>query len=148
MCWDCSWEEGIDIDSLTPAAQSKKLYFASQARILIELPEASGVFLLDQRMSMPGAKRTFVIPIPDQSVDYRYEVRVDVVSNGKKYFKRIKIDSFRAGMILAVKVDAPPVPEGELPQIIVATAVLAEGGKPPEDSEEEEIVVQRSLVSR
>ncbi len=136
MCWDCSLEEGVDVDSLTPAAQSKQLYLASQARITMLVPAKAGVTLLDQKMSMPGVKRTYVVPVPDQTKDYKYEIKVDVVSNGKKYFKRVKIPKFRAGMILAVKVDAPPAEEGEAPQILVEPAVVAEGGKPPEDTEE------------
>ena len=139
MCWDCSWDEGIDIDSLTPAAQSKKLFEASQARIMIELPEASGVTLMNQKMSMPGARRTYVIPIPDQAKNYRYEVRVDVVLDGKKYFKKHVIEEFRAGMILALAVSVPAVPEGEAPQILVNSKTLAAGGAPPEDGGEKNV---------
>jgi hypothetical protein len=144
MCWDCSWEEGIDVDSLTDEAQSKRLYLASQASIRIDLPEKSSVYLLDQRMSTPGPRRTFVIPIPDQTKDYRYEVRVDLVANGKKYFKRHKIESIRAGMILWLKVEATAA-EGEAPKITVEEVALEEGGKPPEDSEETDKTVLNSL---
>ena len=133
QCWDCSGEEGIDVDSLTPAAQSKKLYLASLARIKFELPEDAGVSLLDQKMYTLGATRAFVVPVKSQDKDYKYEIKVDVVRGGKKYFRKIKITDLRAGMILVVKVDAPPVADGEPGQIIVEPALEAPGGKPPEE---------------
>ena len=132
QCWDCSGDEGVDIDSLTPAAQSKVLYEASLARIKFELPEDAGVSLLDQKMSTLGAKRTFVVPVENQDRIYKYEVKVDVVRGGKKYFKKFKIQDLRAGMILVVKIDAPPVADGEPAQIAVEYAPEAVGGKPPE----------------
>ncbi len=94
--------------------------------------------LLGQRMSTLGEKRSFVVPIPDQARVYKYEIRVDVVRGGKKYFKKLKIDEFRAGTILAVKVAAPPVPEGEPAQIVIEAAPEAAGGKPAdlEDGED------------
>ena len=137
QCWDCSGEEGIDVDSLTPAAQSKKLYLASLARIKFELPEDAGVSLLDQKMSTLGAKRSFVVPVESQDKDYKYEIKVDVVRGGKKYFKKIKIQDLRAGMILVVIVEAPPVPDGDPGQIIIVPALEAPGGKPPEEEGDE-----------
>ena len=135
-CWDCSDDPGIDVDSLTPAAQSKKLYEASLARITFVLPENAGVSLMDQKMSTPGPKRSFVVSVSDQSKDYKYEVKVDVVRNGKKYFKKLKIKDLRAGMILAVTVDAPPVEEGEPAQINLEAVPLAVGGKPADSAED------------
>jgi uncharacterized protein (TIGR03000 family) len=134
-CWDCSHEEGIDVDSLTPAAQSKKLYEASLARIKFEVPEDAGVFLLDQRMSALGEKRVFVVPVESKDTKYKYEVKVDVVRGGKKYFKKHKITDLQAGMILVVKVAAPPVPDGEPAQIVLEAAPEHPGGKPADDGE-------------
>jgi uncharacterized protein (TIGR03000 family) len=128
--WDCSHEEGIDVESLTPEAQSKKLYEASMARIIVVLPEDAGVSLLDQKMTTLGVKRTFVVSVNDQSKDYKYEVKVDVVRNGKKYFRKLKIEDLRAGMILVVVVAAPPIPEGEPAVIEFGKEVLAVGGNP------------------
>lgn len=138
QCWDCSGEEGIDVDSLTPEAQSKKLYEASMARIVVMVPEDAGVFLLDQRMSTLGTKRSFLVSVNDQSKDYKYEVKVDVVRSGKKYFKKLKIADLRAGMILNVAVEAPPVPEGEPAQIAMAPEVVANGGQPKEEKSDAE----------
>ena len=137
QCWDCSGEEGIDVDSLTPAAQSKKLYLASLARIIFVLPDDAGVSLLEQKMSTLGVKRSFVVPVESQDKDYKYEIKVDVVRGGKKYFKKIKIADLRAGMILVVVVEAPPVPDGEPGQIIIKPALEAPGGKPPEEEGDE-----------
>lgn len=129
-CWDCSGEEGIDVDSLTPEAQSKKLYEASLARIKFEVPEDAGVFLMDQRMSALGEKRSFVVPVEKQDTLYKYEVKVDVVRGGKKYFKKHKFNDLQAGMILVVKVEAPPVPDGEPAQIALEPKPEHPGGKP------------------
>lgn len=129
--------EGIDIESLTPAAQSKKLFGQYQARIKFELPEDAGVYLLDQPMMTPGEKRSFVIPVYDQKKKYEYEIKVDVVRNGKKYFKRVKIKDFRAGMILNVKVESPKVPEGE-PIVLVVTPAVEMPGGPAKDDEDDE----------
>lgn len=133
QCWDCSDEPGTDVDSLTPKAQSKKLYEASMARIIITVPEDAGVSLLDQRMSTPGAKRSYTVAVNDQSREYKYEVKVDVVRGGKKYFKKLKIVDLRAGMILNVVVDAPPVPDGEPAEITIAAEAIEKGGKPEEN---------------
>jgi hypothetical protein len=144
-CWDCSLDEGIDVESLTPEAQSKKLYEASMARIMFLLPEDAGVSLLDQKMGTPGPKRSFVVSVNDQSKDYKYEIKVDVVRNGKKYFRKLKIQDLRAGMILFVGVEAPPVPEGEPAQITLAPEVVAAGGK-PKDVEEEKVAPTPDLL--
>jgi len=132
-CWDCSGDEGIDLESLTPEAKSKKLYEASMARIMFVLPEDAGVSLLDQKMSTLGPKRSFVVSVNDQSKDYKYEVKVDVVRGGKKYFRKLKINDLRAGMILIVAVEAPPVPEGEPAEITLSYEFIQKGGKPVED---------------
>jgi len=137
QCWDCSDEEGIDVESLTPEAQSKMLYEAYKARIVVIVPEAAGVSLLDQKMSTLGTKRSFLVSVNDQAKEYKYEVKVDVVMNGKKYFKKMKLKDLRAGMILVVAVEAPPVPEGEPVQINMAPEVVAKGGKPPEKKDDD-----------
>ena len=130
QCWDCSADEGIDLASFTPEALSQKLYEASMARIIIILPEDAGVSLLDQKMSTLGSKRSFVVSVFDQSKAYKYEIKVDVVVNGKKYFKKLKITELRAGMILTVAVEAPPVPEDEPAQIMFTPEMVHPGGKP------------------
>ena len=138
QCWDCSADEGVDLESLTPEAKSKKLYEASMARIMFVLPEDAGVSLLNQKMSTLGPKRSFVVSVNDQSKDYKYEIKVDVVRGGKKYFRKLKIKDLRAGMILAVAVEAPPVPEGEPAQITLAPEIIAKGGKPEDDKAQDD----------
>ncbi len=121
---------GIDVDSLTIPAQSKRLYEGYQARIKFELPEDASIDLYDQPMTTPGGKRSFVVPVYKQDKKYEYHFTVSVVRAGKKYFKKHKVKDFQAGMILAVKVEAPEeVPDGELP-IKVEAKPLAPGGKP------------------
>jgi len=134
-CWDCSNEEGIDIDSLTVAAQSKALYEASKARIIVICPEGTGVFLMDQKMTTLGEKRSFLVDVNDRDKVYKYEVKVDVVRGGKKYFKKHKIDNLRAGMILTVTVDAPPAEEGVPAVLGIDAKPDAPGGKPLDKKE-------------
>lgn len=136
QCWDCSHEEGIDIDSLTVAAQSRALYEASKARIVVICPEATGVSLMNQKMTTLGEKRSYTVDVNDRDRVYKYEIKVDVVRGGKKYFKKHKIDNLRAGMILTVAVDAPPYEEGAPVTLAVEVKADAPGGKPPEDAQE------------
>lgn len=138
QCWDCSHEEGIDIDSLTVAAQSKALYEASRARIVVICPEATGVSLMDQKMTTLGEKRSFLVDVNDRDKVYKYEIKVDVVRGGKKYFKKHKMDNLRAGMILTVVVDAPPYEEGAPVVLALDAKADAPGGKPPEEKKEDE----------
>ncbi|MEQ9406581.1 MAG: hypothetical protein RIK87_02605 [Fuerstiella sp.] len=122
--------EGIDVDSLTPEAQSRALYAAFQARLHFALPDDATVYLSGQRMTTPGAERTFLVPVNDQKIIYKYEIKIEVVRGGKKYFKRQKLEALRAGAIMAIKVDAPPVPDGEPAVINVEAAPIFPGGVP------------------
>ncbi len=130
--------EGIDVDSLTPEAQSKKLYEMLQGRLIFMMPEDADLYLSGQKMFTPGEKRTFNIPVNDQKKVYKYEIKVDVVRGGKKYYKKMKIDVLRAGAILGINVVAPPVPEGEPALIAMEVVPIAEGGPPPEEDEDGE----------
>ncbi len=116
-CWDCTYSEGIDIESLTPESQSKKLYELSQAKIIFKVPESAGVWLGDQRMTSLGKKREYIVQILDQTKSYKYEGKVDVVINGQKYFRRIPMNGITAGSIITVSVEVPEVAEDEVPAI-------------------------------
>ena len=129
--------EGIDIDSLTIDSKSKKLYESLQAQLVFIMPEDADLYLSNQRMTTPGDKRTFNIPVNDQKLTYKYEIKVDVVRGGKKYYKKQKIEILRAGAILEIAVVAPPAEEGEDPIIELAIVPKAPGG-PPEGEEEED----------
>lgn len=112
-CWDCSSEEGIDVDSLTPESQSKQLKEAMMARIVFLGPDNAGVSLMGQKMTTLGKRRSFVVSVDSVDKTYKYEVKVDVVREGKKYFKVHKIDNLKAGMILQLAVTAEAPAEGE-----------------------------------
>lgn len=125
--------EVIDIDSLTPVAQSKMLFERSQVRIVVELPEDCGVYLLGRQMLTSGEKRSFLVSVPDAKKVYEYEITVDAVRGGKKYFKKIKVKDFRAGLILAVKVESPKIADGE-PVVLKAEMKVEAPGGPPVDA--------------
>ena len=93
--------EGIDVDSLTPEAQSKKLYEASQARLEFVLPDDAHIHLKGVLMSSLGEERSFLVPVESQKNDYKYEIQINVVRGGKLYFKK-KEEIIRAGMILNI----------------------------------------------
>jgi len=116
-CWDCTYSEGIDIESLTPENQSKKLKELSQAKIIFKVPESAGVWLGDQRMTSLGEKREYVVQILDPAKAYKYEGKVDVVINGQKYFRKIPMNGITAGSIITVSVEVPEVAEDETPAI-------------------------------
>jgi uncharacterized protein (TIGR03000 family) len=128
FCCDGLIGEGIDVDSLTPEAQSKQLLESLQARLIFELPEDADIYLADQKMMTAGAKRTFVVPVNDATKVYQYRFKVDVVRGGQKYFKNVTLDTLRAGAILKVTVEAPPAVEGEPATIVVAVEPVAPGG--------------------
>lgn len=132
-CWDCTYEEGTDIESLTPESQSKMLYELSQARLHFEVPESAGVWLGDQRMSTPGEKRVFLVPIADRTKLYKYVVKVDVVIHGKKYFRKIPLNSVTGGTILNLKITVPELPEDATPAIDHEVTTLSPGGAPKAD---------------
>ncbi len=138
FCCDGLVGEGIDVDSLTPEAQSKQLYEALQARLIFELPEDADVYLADQKMTTPGAKRTFVVPVNDPTKVYQYRFKVDVVRGGQKYFKNVTLNTLRAGAILKIAVEAPPVVEGEPATIDIAWESVAPGGGPSQDKSAED----------
>lgn len=130
LCCDPMALEAIDVDSLTPEAQSKQLFEALQARLVFALPEDADVYLSGQKMSTLGVARTFTVGVNDPKLIYRYDIRVEVVRNGKKYFKQETLKILRAGTILEIEVIAPPVPEGLPAQIAFAIGIIQPGGPP------------------
>jgi len=136
-CWDCCFQEAIDVDSLTPEAKSRQLYDSGLARIDMILPDDGTVYLMGQMMMTLGVERTFTVPVPDRSKIYAYDLRFEFVRGGKKYFKKVKLDGVRAGAIILVGVEAPPVPDGEPGVIVVAAEVVLPGGVGTEPEEGE-----------
>ena len=139
-CCSCCETEGIDVDSLTPAAKSKVLYHRNQARLIFELPEDAFVYLSGQLMCTCGAKRTFIVPVLDQKAEaLKYDIMVDVVRGGKKYYKKTTIDILRAGAILKIAVASPPLEEGAEagPETITIAPpeVIAPGGPPADEND-------------
>ncbi|MEZ6127232.1 MAG: hypothetical protein R3C59_00955 [Planctomycetaceae bacterium] len=136
MCCDCFGLESIDVDSLTPEAESKRLYESFQARLKFIVPEDADVYLSGQLMSTLGVERSYLVSVNDQKRVYKYDIKVEVVRNGKKYFKQQTIRILRAGAILGIQVEAPPVPEG-LPALIAIGVVPVAPGGPPADAEKD-----------
>jgi uncharacterized protein (TIGR03000 family) len=56
-----------------------------QARLTLNVPSDAVVYLSNQRMTMEGTVREFVIPGLKSGMQYRYPVRVDVVLEGRPY---------------------------------------------------------------
>lgn len=137
----------IDVDSLTVKAQSKRLFEASQAQLKFDLPEDAVIVLSGQQMTTPGDQREFIVPVNDQNTVYKYEVRIEVVRGGKRYFKKQTLKTLRAGAILKIAVEAPKVPMGEPATIALAVEPEAVGGPEKEaDSKKPAKKAEESLV--
>jgi len=137
MCCDCLGLESIDVDSLTPEAESKRLYESLHARLKFVVPEDADVYLSGQLMSTLGTERSYLVSVNDQKRVYKYDIKVEVVRNGKKYYKQQTLKILRAGAILAIQVDAPPVPEGLPALIAIGVAPVMPGGPPEEEKKED-----------
>ena len=133
----CYPDAPIDIDSLTPEAESGRLYEQLQAKLVFKVPEDADVYLSGQRMITGGAEREFLVAVNDQKKTYSYEVRVDVVRGGQAYFKKHMLKALRAGAIIEINVESPPVEEGELPEINLEAAPVVPGG-PSADSKSDD----------
>jgi hypothetical protein len=133
-CWECCFQEAIDVDSLTPQAQSRDLYDSYLARIDVVLPEDGTVYLLTQMMTTPGERRSYTVPFQNRDKAYDYDVKFEFVMDGQKYFKKWTINEFRAGSIVKLVVAPNPGSDDTPPEILVEPEVLAAGGEgnPPE----------------
>ena len=125
----CIPEAPIDIDSLTPEAQSKALYEKKQARLIFNVPEDAYVWLGHQKMEACGAKREYLVQVNEQDAVYKYDFKVDVVRGGRVYYKKSSMNILRAGAIITVNVQSPPVAEGEIPAIVVEVVPVMPGDK-------------------
>lgn len=121
---DCTMDPGTDVDSLTLAAQSKRLLEASQAELRFTLPESAVLWLGNRKVSALGTKRAVRVPISDVAKSYHYEARVEFVLDGKKYFRRIDIGGLQAGRILAYSFTIPELKEDDIPTIDFEREVL------------------------
>ncbi|MEP3479199.1 MAG: hypothetical protein ABJZ55_08135 [Fuerstiella sp.] len=131
---DCCFpNEAIDIDSLTDKAQSKRLYEQRQARLIFEVPEDVELILAGQKMTTWGKERSFLVAVNDQKLTYRYDIRVDAVRGGQLYYKKQQVKILKAGAILKVKVEAPKVADGEIPEISMTVEPIMAGGPSAED---------------
>lgn len=67
------------------------------------VPEAAQVYLVNQRMSLAGTTRRFVIPISDANQTYQYPIRVELTANGQKSEAATSV-KIRAGMYVKINV--------------------------------------------
>ena len=55
--------------------------------LTVKVPADADVYLVNQKMSIKGAERRFLIPIKDPGREYSYPIRVEVVRGEKKLVK-------------------------------------------------------------
>lgn len=74
-------------------------------KVTLELtvPEAAQVYLVNQRMSLVGTTRRFVIPISDATKSYQYPIRIELTANGQKSEAATSV-KIRAGMYVKINV--------------------------------------------
>lgn len=84
----------------------------SAAILVVKVPADATVYLVDQKMSLTGTERKYRIPLADAGKEYTYQIRVEVVRNGKTLVSRSE-QKIRSGQQFEVAV-AEMVDDGEL----------------------------------
>ncbi len=58
---------------------------ADRAHLTLNVPGDAVVYLSNQRMTLEGTSREYIVPGLKTGLQYRYPVRVDVVRDGRVY---------------------------------------------------------------
>ncbi|MFM7058955.1 MAG: TIGR03000 domain-containing protein [Planctomycetota bacterium] len=82
------------------------------ATLLVKVPADATVYLMDQKMTLTGTERQYSIPVRQAGVDFTYNIRVEVVRDGKTLVSRSE-QKVRAGQQYEVAV-TEAVEDGEL----------------------------------
>jgi len=69
----------------------------------LNVPGDSVVYLMNQKMTITGENRRYVIPMPSATQTYDYPVRVEVVNDGKKSEAATSL-KLKAGMNVQINV--------------------------------------------
>lgn len=69
------------------------------AHLIVEVPADAKLFINDQRMQSTSSRRVFAIPTVDDGQSYRYQIRAEVIRNGKTYTDNREVE-FRAGQTI------------------------------------------------
>jgi uncharacterized protein (TIGR03000 family) len=70
-------------DTAAPTAVAAES--ADRARLTLSVPGDAVVYLSNQRMTLEGTSREYIVPGLKAGLQYRYPVRVDVVRDGRVY---------------------------------------------------------------
>ncbi len=82
------------------------------ATLVVNVPADAVVYLMDQKMTLTGTERRYSIPVRQANSDYTYQIRVEVVRDGKTLVSRSE-QKVRAGQEVQVSV-TEVAGEGEL----------------------------------
>ncbi|MEY3459665.1 MAG: hypothetical protein RL215_2822 [Planctomycetota bacterium] len=82
------------------------------ATLVVNVPADAVVYLMDQKMTLTGTERRYSIPVRQADADYTYQIRVEVVRDGKTLVSRSE-QKVRAGQEIQVSV-TEVAGEGEL----------------------------------
>jgi uncharacterized protein (TIGR03000 family) len=93
-----------------PKVDTPKGAAPSRAKLIVELPADAKLFVDDRPMKTPSAVRTFSTPELDPGQVYYYELRAEVVRDGKPVVesKRVLV---RAGEVVRARFEEMPAAE-------------------------------------
>jgi uncharacterized protein (TIGR03000 family) len=72
-----------DGDKAKKPDDAKETSAATRAKLIVELPADARLFIDDQAMKTPSAKRVFNTPTLQKGQAYYYEMRAEMVRDGK-----------------------------------------------------------------
>jgi uncharacterized protein (TIGR03000 family) len=73
------------------------------ATLVVNVPADAVVYLMDQKMTLTGTERRYSIPLRQADADYNYQIRVEVVRDGRTLVSRSE-QTVRAGQQIQVSV--------------------------------------------
>lgn len=79
-----------------------------QARIIIDVPQGAKLFIDGKQMKTEGSKRVFRTPTLNATQTYYYEVKTEVVRDGKTYTDSKRL-VFRAGQDVTASFQEPVI---------------------------------------
>ena len=86
---------------------------SDRARLILNVPADAVVYMGDQRMTLTGTSREYLVPGLESGKQYRYAVRVEVVRDGTVY-RADSVQQIQAGQ----RLDLVFSPGPDQPQLV------------------------------
>src|SRR5262249_3897691 len=103
--------EGVPPPKPKPAPAPKdETTLLNQARLIIEVPADAQLFIDGHAMKTTAAKRVFRTPKLDPSLTYYYDVRAEVVRDGKTVTRTQRVILRAGDQVTTTFADLPSIP--------------------------------------